>query len=673
VGLFAVRGALIATGIGAFIVGAGLLVNQLLLLIERTGGFGVALGLLKDVALGVWDKIQAGGEVLYYGLALTFGNIQDAWITTIGALQLSWGRFVDSVAGSQIGGMMGIEGGNESSAQVLLSAQINANSTSNYELEASLRAAQARISGTTAGMAELRAAMADASDEILTGANSTEDLTAQLNAATRSVGGTSSAARKSAESIRDQISALEDAADPLRVFNRGMAELDALKLEGLSDGAYAAAVKELRDQLEQATPEVGKFTEMFKNGMGDAIDYMVNGFKDGFSGLLDIIKITIMQAIQFAIANPIKLALGIGGGVDGAAGGGGGMLQGVLGKALGGFGDTGSILGMGGLGGGTGLMGGAGNAISGGLGNIFNVGANAAAAGGGFMATLGAALPIIGIAAAVFSFFKTKTKVIDSGIKAVISMEDAVFQSFKEVEKSRFFGLSKKRSTSFETLTGDNDAPLQAAVFGIRESVIGATESLGVSSDIFDNFTHDFSLSLKGLDEAARASAITEEFARMGDNLANLVPHIESMNQLFAVAANRVSLTDRLLQAQGETEELQARIRGREMEATNELNKALLAQVFAAEDAAAAVNKLNTSINENSFATGVDFRRGLSRASNGVEVTPQQSQAEMLAELKALNARIDVLQSTSEITANSSSQTAENTDYSNALTLDAAT
>jgi stage III sporulation protein SpoIIIAA len=155
--------------------------------------------------------------------------------------------------------------------------------------------------------------------------------------------------------------------------------------------------------------------------------------------------------------------------------------------------------------------------------------------------------------------------------------------------------------------------------------------------------------------------------------MAGLVPNIANMNQLFAVAANRVGLMDRLLQAQGETEELTARIRAREMDATNELNKSLLAQVFAAEDAAAAVNKLTASFSENAFATGVDFRRGLSRASNGLEVTPQQSQAEMLAELKALNARIDVLQSTSEITANSSSQTAENTDYSNALTLDAAT
>jgi hypothetical protein len=98
--------------------------------------------------------------------------------------------------------------------------------------------------------------------------------------------------------------------------------------------------------------------------------------------------------------------------------------------------------------------------------------------------------------------------------------------------------------------------------------------------------------------------------------------------------------------------------------------------VFAAEDAAVAANALSNalavSFSEDAFASGIDFRRGLARASNAIDYTPQQSQAEMLAQLKALNARIDVLQSTSEITANSSTQTAENTDFSNALTLDAA-
>jgi len=99
----------------------------------------------------------------------------------------------------------------------------------------------------------------------------------------------------------------------------------------------------------------------------------------------------------------------------------------------------------------------------------------------------------------------------------------------------------------------------------------------------------------------------------------------------------------------------------------------MLAPAFSA--VADATNRLADAMNtnENAFATGVDFRRGLSRAANNIAYSPEKSQAEMLAELKSLNARIDVLQSTSEITANSSSQTAENTDYTNALTLEAAT
>ena len=211
---------------------------------------------------------------------------------------------------------------------------------------------------------------------------------------------------------------------------------------------------------------------------------------------------------------------------------------------------------------------------------------------------------------------------------------------------------------------------MQQAVFGIRESVIGATESLGVSSDIFDDFTHSFSLSLKGLDEAARAAAITEEFTRMGDSLANLVPHITSMNELFAVAANRVALTDRLLQAQGKTEELTARIRAREMDATNEHNKALLAQVFAAEDAASAVNAFKNSLNEDMFATGQDFMRAMSRTSNGQSFTPQQSDAELRAEMRALNVSMERLVSTSEITAGNTGRGADAADDTLAFQLE---
>jgi tape measure domain-containing protein len=616
--LAGLKAALISTGIGALIVGAGLLLGYFSRLVTASGGFGIALGLLKDVALGVWDKIKAGGEVLLLGLQISFNNINNSFIEMLGAMAQNWATFSDGIAETSIGEMMGLEGGNSQAVQSQYATILNQLAEANFELTGSMADAKGRMSETTAGMDELRAAMADANEETANGVAETAALAAELEGVVNAIDGS---------------------------------------------GGASGAVTQLADDLDDAADSATSFSNTLQDGITDALDYVLDGMKSGMDGLMDIFKRTLMDMIKFALTNPINLQ----GGMNMAGmGGGGGML---------------SSLGMGGGIAGSVMSGGAGllTSLTGAGGGLASAGTYMSAVMGGATASLGGAAAALGAVAlplaavfAVVSFFRSKTKTIDSGIKGIISMEDAAFESFKEIEKSRFFGLSKKRSTSFNTLTGDNSAPLDAAVFAVRESVIGATESLGVSIDVFSDFTHDFTLSLKGLDEAARTAAISEEFARMGDSMAGLVPNIASMNQLFAVAANRVGLMDRLLQAQGNTEELTARIREREMDATNELNKSLLAQVFAAEDAAAAVNKLTASFNENAFATGVDFRRGLSRSANGIETTPQQSQAEMLAELKALNARIDVLQSTSEITANSSSQTAENTDYSNALTLDAA-
>ncbi len=58
--LVVLRGALIRTGIGALIVGAGELVYWFTRLASGAGGFGEAMGLLKDVAVEVWDRIKMG-------------------------------------------------------------------------------------------------------------------------------------------------------------------------------------------------------------------------------------------------------------------------------------------------------------------------------------------------------------------------------------------------------------------------------------------------------------------------------------------------------------------------------------------------------------------------------------------------------------------------------------
>jgi hypothetical protein len=58
--LVVLRGALIRTGIGALIVGAGELVYQFTRLVSGAGGFGEAMSLLKDLAVEVWERVRMG-------------------------------------------------------------------------------------------------------------------------------------------------------------------------------------------------------------------------------------------------------------------------------------------------------------------------------------------------------------------------------------------------------------------------------------------------------------------------------------------------------------------------------------------------------------------------------------------------------------------------------------
>ena len=78
--LVVLRGALIRTGIGALIVGAGFLVDFLIRLREATGSWGEALGLLGDVAEGVWDKIKRQGKAMGLGLKAVFADMKSDFL-----------------------------------------------------------------------------------------------------------------------------------------------------------------------------------------------------------------------------------------------------------------------------------------------------------------------------------------------------------------------------------------------------------------------------------------------------------------------------------------------------------------------------------------------------------------------------------------------------------------
>lgn len=98
-GLITLRGALLATGIGALVVLAGLLINKFLDLVKGAGGFGNAMELLGNVASEVWERIKLGGSALERGLAANWFAIKASFLNAVADMAEGWGNFAKQVGG----------------------------------------------------------------------------------------------------------------------------------------------------------------------------------------------------------------------------------------------------------------------------------------------------------------------------------------------------------------------------------------------------------------------------------------------------------------------------------------------------------------------------------------------------------------------------------------------
>ncbi|MDR9483478.1 MAG: phage tail tape measure C-terminal domain-containing protein, partial [Salibaculum sp.] len=86
--LVVLKGALIRTGIGALIVGAGELVYWFTRLASGAGSFGEAMRLLKDVAVEVWDRIKLGASAAGARATALFYDLKaDAATGVAGAIE----------------------------------------------------------------------------------------------------------------------------------------------------------------------------------------------------------------------------------------------------------------------------------------------------------------------------------------------------------------------------------------------------------------------------------------------------------------------------------------------------------------------------------------------------------------------------------------------------------
>ncbi|MBF9050623.1 phage tail tape measure protein [Roseobacter sp. HKCCD9010] len=325
-----------------------------------------------------------------------------------------------------------------------------------------------------------------------------------------------------------------------------------------SSGRASSALSETSKQLSKSEQAAADFAEEMRGNMSRSVDRVSDAFSDWMRrGFRDVRSFTqavlgefrdmFISITMLALRNRIVMpAVGFAGGgatgavaqvVDGKGGGLGNLAsgQGLLGGFLGSFGNTGSILGFGGLGGGTGLLGGLGNALSGGLGNVFNIGANAA--GLGFAGTIGAAIPVLGAVAAAFSFFRKRTKELDAGLSVTIDNMDTFVQEFRVVQTKRFWGLSKKVRTHLTDADEETTTAITGMVDTLRDGVYSAADALGFASSTFDGFAHTMRISTRGLSEEDAESAVTKALTGAADAMADMIPGLTGFARVGETAS----------------------------------------------------------------------------------------------------------------------------------------
>jgi len=254
ISLIALRGALIRTGIGALIVGAGELVYWFGRLVKGAGGFGNAMRLLKDVAVEVWERIKLGGKSLGLALATVWSTVETGWLRMLAGIQKKWADFLHMIAG----GLRDVPG-MDAVALKLGGAAIDAGS-GYYEMAAAAEAAKGKsqelaVAAVTAANAAkapltslqaLRDALKSSAEE--TG-NGLADTTTSAEALSQAVTGAGKAARTAAEGAK---TTWKQAADALKDYATKAGDTG----KGIGDALVGA--------LSNAETAIGEFVKTGK-------------------------------------------------------------------------------------------------------------------------------------------------------------------------------------------------------------------------------------------------------------------------------------------------------------------------------------------------------------------------------------------------------------------------
>lgn len=294
ISLAGLKTALVTTGIGALVVGAGFLLDKLFQLREATGSWGAALEVLGDVAAGVWEGISTSAQAIVPALNAVWMRIQSGFFSLLSRLTEAWSRFLGGL-GQDIADVPGL---GKFSDRLLESSGQAVTALSEFDAKANSAASSAaRLQGEASNLAVAGFDRARAAAERLQAILETEtevsddatrsarDLAASLDDIGGGEGGGSGG--RAANAIED----VSDATEDLGRSSQGISRMFATTFSSIIRGAETAgqALSRLLDRLADMLL-TNAFESLFKSisfggggGGGKGLLGMGNflGFLDG--------------------------------------------------------------------------------------------------------------------------------------------------------------------------------------------------------------------------------------------------------------------------------------------------------------------------------------------------------------------------------------------------------
>ncbi|MFD1912050.1 phage tail tape measure C-terminal domain-containing protein [Halodurantibacterium flavum] len=306
--LVLLRGALIRTGIGALIVGAGELVYQFSRLVTGAGGLSNALELMGNVARAVWDGIKTTMSSFIDDFRALRADVEGIWTRLMAFLSGKWAEFLGQIGptfnavADRIGADFQIDWfGAQSYASMLDHAASNMGASAERFRKRATDTRATAFDGVRDAVAALVDAMRGSSEDthnaLDAAAAGAQRVTDALDQAETAAGRAGSAGQQAGV---DTASGSEQALTGWQAVTAALSD-------------YASKAREIGSDIGQAL--VGAFTSA-ENAVAEFVKTGKLNFRDLVTSMIaDLARLGARRFILGPIANALSGALGGAGGI----------------------------------------------------------------------------------------------------------------------------------------------------------------------------------------------------------------------------------------------------------------------------------------------------------------------------------------------------------------------